>query len=436
MPQRLQTLLFAVSIFFFTNLTAQTVLVPGDIAILGINTDDLLSAQRWSFVVMRNISAGTTIRFTDASINADGSFYTSTSNEGHMTWTTQANIPGGRVFIVTNNNTTNGNASMTDLQGNNYLGVSGTVGGTTSAFGSSGDQLMVYQGPVGVSSTATFIYALTTSHSSQNAGEGQWVASGEVNQPSLSYAPPSLSSQFQAVLTNSANSSLTNASGVYGYDNMRYNGPLSGTMSTLLSSIRNPANWLGDDATPYVFTSVLGNFTVTDLLPIVLDNFTAKANGRLNELLWITSLEDNAKEFQVEKSKDGRSFKRVAVVLAKGRPSTYQYTDVELATQSFYRLLLVDRDGSSKYSPIVKVSTNANSQVPFAVYPNPANQSVIIQSPLQLGKLKLYSLEGALLESRNWKRGELLDLSHRKKGIYILELSNGTEHFQQQIIKQ
>ncbi|MEO8297523.1 MAG: autotransporter-associated beta strand repeat-containing protein, partial [Burkholderiales bacterium] len=244
-------------------LLAPTVLAAGDIAVIGMDATDAAAAQRWAFVVLTPISAGTTVHFTDAGISNTGTFAVSALFDGHMSWTLASDVAAGTVFVVTTS--TGGTATMRDLSSNVISGVSGTVGGTLFAFNTVGDQILVYQGTAGTTAGATFIYGLNTSQYGLNGGTGQWATVGSSNQY-LSYRPAGLTDGTSAaVLTTNVNTTSAGTDGagaVYGFDNMRYGGITSGSKAALLAAIGNAANWRGDNATAYNFASVLSNFTV------------------------------------------------------------------------------------------------------------------------------------------------------------------------------
>ena len=243
-----------------------TTLSPGDIAVLGLNVDDPYPEQRWAFVVLRDISVGTVIHFTDAGFDASGNqFNFNTLNEGHMTWVVDTPIGAGKAFVVTNNPL--GVAVIKDMSGVERDGVIGSLGGSSFGFSPVGDQVLVYQGTAETTIGATFIYGLNTGQSTTNYVTGFWMTSPPSSWvQSLSYLPTGLVNGTTAIaLTHSA----ATGSGYFGYDNMRYAGITSGTRDQLLAAIGNPANWSGDDFVAYDF-STIGNFTViTNAAPTI-----------------------------------------------------------------------------------------------------------------------------------------------------------------------
>ncbi len=245
--------------------SAATTLLAGDIAVLGLNADSTYPNQTWAFVPLVNISSGTVIHFTDDSF--DGSktgnqlFYGNTANEGHMTWTVPSDISAGTTFIVTNNS--GGTATIKDINSNSYAGVSGSLGGNTSGFFGTGDQIIVYQGTDGTTDGATFIYALNTGQSGANyPTNGVWMTTGSVSAQGNSYLPTGLVNGTSAIALTSSSTSGSTTGGTFGFDNMKYNGTTSGTKAEILAAIGNPSNWVGDNTNTYNFSQI-GNFSIT-----------------------------------------------------------------------------------------------------------------------------------------------------------------------------
>ncbi len=269
-------------LFIFLNINksiAQTILNPGDIAVLGLNCDDSYPNQRWAFVPLVNLAFGTVIHFTDAGFDgslSENKFYVNTGNEGHMTWTVPSNITAGTTFIVTNNS--GSTATITDILSNPYSGVSGSIGGSSFGFLQTGDQIIVYKGTSGTTVGATFIYALNNGQSATNyPTNGLWMTSGTISGQQFSYLPDGLTNGTSAVgLTCN---DLSGGGTTYGYDNMKYNGTTTGTKVSLLAAIGNPSNWSGDNTSTYLFSSI-GNFTIS--VPTVAPTVTTQAASSIN----------------------------------------------------------------------------------------------------------------------------------------------------------
>ncbi|MFP5042523.1 T9SS type A sorting domain-containing protein [Parasediminibacterium sp. JCM 36343] len=104
-------------------------------------------------------------------------------------------------------------------------------------------------------------------------------------------------------------------------------------------------------------TPIENTFYITGSnLPVKLADFTGKLVGSRVELDWKTAIELNASSFGVEKSSDAQSWGLVATVAAKGTPSAYQMFDnAPQDGVNYYRLKMIDKDGSYQYSKVVSV---------------------------------------------------------------------------------
>ena len=120
-------------------------------------------------------------------------------------------------------------------------------------------------------------------------------------------------------------------------------------------------------------------------LPVILTSFTARQEESTVHLAWSTASEINSDYFQVERSTDGSDFQSLSRQAAAGdsqQELTYRYTDEGAANRFsgtlYYRLKMVDFDGSFEYSDITAVALNRRPGL--RVYANRAN-----------GEIKLFS---------------------------------------------
>ncbi len=102
---------------------------PGDIAIIGFQAD---SPDKLAFVVLNQIAAGETIRFTDSGWYSSGSFR---ANEGGIEFTASTNLTPGTVISRAN--------PFTSGDWNTNNSGLGSGGFSLSA---SGDQIIAFQG--------------------------------------------------------------------------------------------------------------------------------------------------------------------------------------------------------------------------------------------------------------------------------------------------
>ena len=170
------------------------------------------------------------------------------------------------------------------------------------------------------------------------------------------------------------------------------------------------------------------------ILPVHLLSFTGSRRNDVSQLGWQVSNEVNTEEYVVERSSDGRQFYTVGTVTAIATDAavySYSFTDVTpLAGINFYRLKIIDRDGKTTYSAIVKTNFETGWQV--TVSPNPAKNVLYLQSS-QAGKItvSLYDAAGKKVTqfiALSFAAGEVkqLSLTGITKGLYTIESQSGT----------
>ncbi len=104
------------------------------------------------------------------------------------------------------------------------------------------------------------------------------------------------------------------------------------------------------------------------VLPVTLVEFTArKDRDNRNLVSWKTANEQNSSHFAVERSSDGRSFTEIGRVSSTNRGAEvnlYSFSDVQpLFGANYYRLKMVDRDGSFRYSNIVLLGQKVTGSI-------------------------------------------------------------------------
>ncbi len=115
-------------------------------------------------------------------------------------------------------------------------------------------------------------------------------------------------------------------------------------------------------------------------LPVELESFKGFEDDCRVELTWVTATETNVSHFSVQQSANGVDFSILGRVDAAGESQverTYTYTDEQLTANNYYRLHIVDFDGSSEFSDIVLVNADCASDVSVSdVFPNPVRNTL------------------------------------------------------------
>jgi len=187
---------------------------------------------------------------------------------------------------------------------------------------------------------------------------------------------------------------------ICGLTNVQWVDSLGNTIATNV-----PGLWVKPN-TPsyYIITQNVGGQYSTDTvhigvmqkLPVTLVRFNAKHISSFNpsrdggkELVavqWESATEINSSHFIVERSINGKDFNKIATIKTKGA-GVYEYVDtVPFFTPSrdggvFYRLKMVDKDGSFSYSKVVSVQITSLKEI--MVYPNPTSGEVNVQLPIE-----------------------------------------------------
>jgi hypothetical protein len=183
-------------------------------------------------------------------------------------------------------------------------------------------------------------------------------------------------------------------------------------------------------------------------LPIQIASFNGTVQGNTVSLGWKTATEVNSYMFEIER-RTAAQWESIAQIPAGGTsnaPLEYKYMDSIKNVGSgniFYRLKLIDNDGSFQYSSEVGVSVTTavtTTAVPniYALsqnFPNPFNPSTTINYQLQRAvrvSLKVYDLLGrevATLVNENKGPGSysaIFDASRLASGTYIYRLLAGS----------
>lgn len=139
-----------------------------------------------------------------------------------------------------------------------------------------------------------------------------------------------------------------------------------------------------------------------ETLPVRLNSFHALKGASDVTLNWTVAAEIYFSQYEVEESTDGINFKTIGIVLGAGEDK-YSFRDKQVAQgMNYYRLKMVDQDGSFTYSPVVSVrfTSAALNSTTVKVAPNPVqHQYTVLFSQPQSGmyQFELRTVTGQLL---------------------------------------
>ena len=213
--------------------------------------------------------------------------------------------------------------------------------------------------------------------------------------------------------------------------------PVAGTY-TLTATPFDAPNGGGTAGTPL---TIIFTFTGTSPLPVQLTDFVAKAQGPAAVLLnWTTASEKNNREFEVQRSVDGKTFGVLGRVAGHGSTASahaYRYTDEQLPANTvllYYRLRQVDNDGTATFSPVRTVARK-----PYAA-------ALEVYSPVVPDGLLHYAYTGPIAGGEQLEVYSMLGQRYRgfplaaagpgtlsvaglPSGVYVLRVATGAGYF-------
>lgn len=175
-------------------------------------------------------------------------------------------------------------------------------------------------------------------------------------------------------------------------------------------------------------------------LPVRLLYFGAGLFEKGVQLRWSTATEQNAWQFTVAHSTDGRVWKSIGTVQAAGNSSTR--TDYSLLHANpvegtnFYRLQQQDKDGANTYSRVVPVRFGKGLMV--SLYPNPVKTSLSIRTGSALpGTITLFTTAGQPVKHMAIRGYQtVVDMSGLPAGVYLAEIRQGSQQQRLSVVKE
>jgi hypothetical protein len=200
----------------------------------------------------------------------------------------------------------------------------------------------------------------------------------------------------------------------------------------------------GEDDAGELYVSSFGGQVyqvISNPLPIELITFSGSYEQGNTHLIWSTATEKNGDYFQVERKTEGGDFQAIGRVEAAGESlqlQRYFFDDpLALPGENFYRLRMVDHDGSFQFSPAITITVKETGN--WQLSPNPATGKMTLSvngetEPLLL-RFEIYNTQGrqvliheqvapALPYHQDFQIAQLLPV-----GIYLcrLEMDDMTE---------
>ncbi|GAA4443279.1 hypothetical protein GCM10023091_31570 [Ravibacter arvi] len=167
-------------------------------------------------------------------------------------------------------------------------------------------------------------------------------------------------------------------------------------------------------------------FEFSTSLPVTLAGFSAKSLENDVQLSWQTTSETNAAYFEVQHSRDAKSWSRIGEVKAQGSETgffTYnQRHNLPEAGKNYYRLRMVDADQTFTFSKIEIVQFQPGGGSSVFIYPNPTRGEVKLYP--RAVNFSVYNAAGRMVLETRSAGSESVDLGMLGEGNYLLRWSD------------
>lgn len=171
-------------------------------------------------------------------------------------------------------------------------------------------------------------------------------------------------------------------------------------------------------------------------LPVELMGLAASATANGTLLNWSTASEQGSSHFQIERSGNASSFDSIGTVPATGNSDAVKhYSFLDKSTSGatrYYRLKMVDTDGSTAYSNTIAIQPQRQS-INIRVFPNPVTDRMVIDpgsNRIAPSGIQLVSTTGTLIPAIFIQKGNTYECNTRQlpPGTYVLRVQteNGT----------
>ncbi len=172
-------------------------------------------------------------------------------------------------------------------------------------------------------------------------------------------------------------------------------------------------------------------------LPAQIGNFQAILKNATAQLQWNTLSETNTQQFVVEKSNNDATFNNIGAVKAMGTGNhAYQFIDNKInAGWNYYRLVIVDNNGSKQYSKTTAVYYgNANNQA--QVFPTIVSDVAYVKYPASKGTVQIINNNGVIVAQQVINSQlQAISTSSLPAGSYIVKVIDGNNTTTVRIIK-
>jgi hypothetical protein len=164
-------------------------------------------------------------------------------------------------------------------------------------------------------------------------------------------------------------------------------------------------------------------------LPIELLDFTAKSKDTKAILTWQTASETNVKDYEIQKSTDGKAFSTITFKKANNTPSVYQAFDDDFTTAAYYRLKINDLDATYAFSKTLFLEKNPNEKIKIK---QNTGGVVEVETDDKIETILVANLIGQVLKTTKEVQFSLSNLS---SGFYLIYVKTNNSYKSEKFFK-
>jgi hypothetical protein len=170
-------------------------------------------------------------------------------------------------------------------------------------------------------------------------------------------------------------------------------------------------------------------------LALKLTQFSGKSLNNRVTLLWSVSKNELVQQFAIETSDDGANFILVKTIIPSKKPGVefYNYSEIQTTEKKYYRLRILDKQGTVQKSSIICLSTSSSMKPYLKILNTPGDGDLLIgyySNKDDVLSLRLYNSSGATLYSQKTRINQGMNILSvplnymTAKGLYFIETTN------------
>jgi len=204
-----------------------------------------------------------------------------------------------------------------------------------------------------------------------------------------------------------------------------------GTFTTFTYTINdNGYTPLSTTATVYIY------YSQVTTLPLKLIRFSG-VSGTQTNLSWSVAGNETGLFFEVQRSSNGNAYQSIATFFTteKTGEETYQFADAVSNQTSYYRLKVVNKDGTTAFSNVLLFKTETAAADKIILLQNPVQATLHFAVPAttaSIQAIRIYTTAGAIVYAKKTvvqKSNNSISLSLQSNlpaGMYILEVATSS----------